>query len=41
LEKLLSGTSGGTRGVHEPEPTNWGISLSTVHSAPKPKDVAK
>jgi hypothetical protein len=41
LEKLLSDTSGGTRGVHEPEPTNWGISLSTVHSAPKPKDVAK
>src|SRR5208337_4024643 len=41
LEKLLSGTSGGTRGVHEPEPTNWGISLSTVHSAPKPKDLAK
>lgn len=35
LEKLLSDTSGGTRGVHEPEPTNWGISLSTVHSAPK------
>jgi hypothetical protein len=41
LEKLLSDTSGGTRGVHEPEPTNWGISLSTVHSAPKPKNVTK
>jgi hypothetical protein len=41
LEKLLSQTSGGTRGISEPEPTNWGISLSTVHSAPKPKDAAK
>ena len=40
LEKLLSDTSGGTRGINEPEPTNWGISLSTVHSAPN-KDVAK
>ena len=38
LEKLLSSTSGGTRGIVEPEPTNWGISLSTVHSAPKPQD---
>ena len=35
LEKLLSQTSGGTRGIREPEPTNWGISLTTVHSAPK------
>jgi hypothetical protein len=35
LEKLLSQTSGGTRGISEPEPTNWGISLSTVHSAPQ------
>jgi hypothetical protein len=41
LEKLLSDTSTGTRGVHESEPTNWGISLSTVHSAPRPKDMAK
>jgi Caspase domain len=41
LENLLSNTSGGTRGVHEPEPTNWGISLSTVHSAPKPTEVTK
>jgi hypothetical protein len=41
LGRLLSDTSGGTRGVHEPEPTNWGISLSTVHSAPKPTDVTK
>ena len=41
LEKLLSDTSGGTRGVHEPEPTNWGISLSTVHSAPKTNDGPK
>jgi hypothetical protein len=35
LEKLLSQTSGGTRGISEPAPTNWGISLSTVHSAPQ------
>jgi hypothetical protein len=41
LEKLLSDTSGGTRGMNQPEPTNWGISLSTVHSAPKPADGAK
>ncbi|MFZ0338193.1 MAG: caspase family protein [Terracidiphilus sp.] len=41
LEKLLSDTSGGTRGMNEPEPTNWGISLSTVHSAPKTNDAAK
>ena len=41
LEKLLSETSGGTRGMSEPEPTNWGISLSTVHSAPKTNDAAK
>ena len=41
LEKLLSDTSGGTRGVLQPEPTNWGISLSTVHSAPKPTDGSK
>src|SRR5208282_5362652 len=34
LEKLLSQTSGGTRGISEPEPTNWGISLTTVHSTP-------
>jgi hypothetical protein len=39
LEKLLGSTSGGTRGISEPEPTNWGISLSTVHSAPR--DVSK
>ena len=24
--------------MNEPEPTNWGISLSTVHSAPKTND---
>lgn len=35
LEKLLSQTSGGTRGMSEPAPTNWGISLSSVHSAPQ------
>jgi hypothetical protein len=38
LEKLLSDTSGGTRGISEPEPTNWGISLTTVHSTPKTND---
>jgi hypothetical protein len=38
LEKLLGNASGGTRGISEPEPTNWGISLSTVHSAPKTPD---
>jgi hypothetical protein len=41
LEKLLSDKSGGTRGMNEPEPTNWGISLSTVHSAPKTNDGTK
>jgi hypothetical protein len=41
LENLLSNTSGGTRGVSEPAPTNWGISLSTVHSAPKPTEATK
>jgi hypothetical protein len=35
LERLLSNTSGGSRGIDEPEPTNWGVSFSTVHSAPK------
>ena len=39
LEKLLSQSSAGTRGVIEPAPTNRGISLSTVHSAPQ--NVAK
>jgi hypothetical protein len=41
LEKLLSDKSGGPRGMNEPEPTNWGISLSTVHSAPKTNDETK
>jgi hypothetical protein len=35
LEKLLYQTSGGTRGISEAVPTNWGIGLMTVHSAPK------
>jgi hypothetical protein len=39
LEKLLYQTSGGTRGISEAVPTNWGIGLTIVHSAPK--DVAK
>jgi len=41
LEKLLDDTSGGTRGIREPVPTNWGISLTTVHSAPKSRNEAK
>ena len=35
LEKLLSQASGGTRGFSGEVPTNWGIGLMTVHSAPK------
>ncbi len=35
LEKLLTQTSGGTRGFSGEVPTNWGIGLTTVHSAPK------
>jgi hypothetical protein len=35
LERLLNQTSGGTRGMQEAVPTNWGIGLMTVHSAPK------
>jgi hypothetical protein len=35
LEKLLNQTSGGTRGFDQPVPTNWGIGLMTVHSAPQ------
>ncbi len=35
LEKLLNQTSGGTRGFAGEVPTNWGIGLMTVHSAPK------
>jgi len=34
LEKLLNQTSGGTRGFSGEIPTNWGIGLTTVHSAP-------
>jgi hypothetical protein len=34
LEKLLNQTSGGTRGFSGEVPTNWGIGLTTVHSAP-------
>ncbi len=39
LEKLLYQTSGGTRGISEAVPTNWGIRIMIVHSAPR--DVAK
>lgn len=35
LEKLLNQTSGGTRGFSGEVPTNWGIGLLTVHSAPR------
>ncbi|MGA2569236.1 MAG: caspase family protein [Terracidiphilus sp.] len=35
LERLLNQTSGGTRGFSGEVPTNWGIGLTTVHSAPK------
>jgi hypothetical protein len=35
LEKLLNQTSGGTRGFSGEVPTNWGIGLTTVHSAPQ------
>jgi Caspase domain len=35
LEKLLNQTSGGTRGFSGEVPTNWGIGLMTVHSAPQ------
>jgi hypothetical protein len=35
LEQLLTQTSGGTRGFSGEVPTNWGIGLTTVHSAPK------
>ncbi|MGA9060978.1 MAG: caspase family protein [Terracidiphilus sp.] len=35
LERLLNQTSGGTRGFSDEVPTNWGIGLMTVHSAPK------
>lgn len=34
LERLLNQTSGGTRGFSGEVPTNWGIGLMTVHSAP-------
>ncbi len=34
LERLLNQTSGGTRGFSGEVPTNWGIGLITVHSAP-------
>ena len=35
LEKLFNQTSGGTRGFSGEVPTNWGIGLMTVHSAPQ------
>jgi hypothetical protein len=34
LEKLLTQTSGGTRGFSGEVPTNWSIGMMTVHSAP-------
>jgi len=35
LEKLLSETSSGTRGVSGEVPTNWGIGLTAIRSVPK------
>ena len=35
LQKLLSGTSAGTRGFPGEIPTNWGIGLITIRSVPK------
>jgi hypothetical protein len=35
LEQLLSNTSSGTRGSPGQVPTNWGIGLTTIHSAPQ------
>ncbi len=37
LEKLFNQTSSGTRGFSGEVPTNWGIGLMTVHSAPQSK----
>ena len=34
LEQLLSNTSSGTRGSPGEVPTNWGIGVTTIHSAP-------
>lgn len=39
LQKLLTGTSGGTRGFAGDIPTNWGLYLMTIRSIPK--DAAK
>jgi hypothetical protein len=35
LQKLLTDTSGGTRGFPQEIPTNWGIDLMTLRSIPK------
>jgi hypothetical protein len=35
LQRLLSGTSAGTRGFPGEIPTNWGIGLITIRSVPK------
>jgi hypothetical protein len=35
LERLLTSTSSGTRGLSGEIPTNWGISLTTIRSIPK------
>jgi hypothetical protein len=39
LEQLLGQTSSGTRGFSGEAPSNWGIGITTVYSAPR--DVAK
>ncbi len=34
LQRLLTNTSSSTRGLSEPVPTDWGITVTTLHSAP-------
>ena len=34
LQRLLSNASNSTRGLSEPEPTDWGVNVTTLHSVP-------
>jgi hypothetical protein len=34
LQRLLNNASSSTRGLSEPEPTDWGITVTTLHSVP-------
>jgi hypothetical protein len=34
LQRLLTNASSSTRGLLEPEPTDWGITVTTLHSVP-------